>query len=114
MWCVGLTYEVLLVWVANRCLLTPILQPSKGILVLRHAHNPNLIGGSGLNTRLPWHVQWSGVVKLRHQLGDSLRFDAGPRVSRPICGLFGVFRSEERRVGKACVSPCRSRWSPDD
>src|SRR3546814_16351988 len=23
------------------------------------------------------------------------------------------FRSEERRVGKACVSRCRSRWSPD-
>src|SRR3546814_20138302 len=22
-------------------------------------------------------------------------------------------RSEERRVGKGCVSPCRSRWSPD-
>src|SRR3546814_12651758 len=22
-------------------------------------------------------------------------------------------RSEERRVGKECVSPCRSRWSPD-
>src|SRR3546814_15888471 len=21
-------------------------------------------------------------------------------------------RSEERRVGKACVRPCRSRWSP--
>src|SRR3546814_13078246 len=24
----------------------------------------------------------------------------------------GVFRSEERRVGKECVSTCRSRWSP--
>src|SRR3546814_16961066 len=24
----------------------------------------------------------------------------------------GVDRSEERRVGKACVSTCRSRWSP--
>ena len=23
-------------------------------------------------------------------------------------------RSEERRVGKECVQPCRSRWSPDD
>src|SRR3546814_21101304 len=23
-----------------------------------------------------------------------------------------VERSEERRVGKECVSPCRSRWSP--
>src|SRR3546814_13718515 len=22
------------------------------------------------------------------------------------------YRSEERRVGKECVSPCRSRWSP--
>src|SRR3546814_10711275 len=24
----------------------------------------------------------------------------------------GEWRSEERRVGKECVSPCRSRWSP--
>src|SRR3546814_18875969 len=24
----------------------------------------------------------------------------------------GVERSEESRVGKECVSPCRSRWSP--
>src|SRR3546814_16315913 len=23
-----------------------------------------------------------------------------------------VYRSEERRVGKQCVSTCRSRWSP--
>src|SRR3546814_5695128 len=23
-----------------------------------------------------------------------------------------IDRSEERRVGKECVSPCRSRWSP--
>src|SRR3546814_18862558 len=25
----------------------------------------------------------------------------------------GSIRSEERRVGKECVSKCRSRWSPD-
>src|SRR3546814_12982330 len=25
----------------------------------------------------------------------------------------GTFRSEERRVGKECVSTCRSRWVPD-
>src|SRR3546814_15219161 len=25
----------------------------------------------------------------------------------------GTLRSEERRVGKECVSTCRSRWSPD-
>src|SRR3546814_6476245 len=27
--------------------------------------------------------------------------------------LFGTKRSEERRVGKECVSTCRSRWSTD-
>src|SRR3546814_19469514 len=26
--------------------------------------------------------------------------------------VFGEDRSEERRVGKECVSTCRSRWSP--
>src|SRR3546814_20115093 len=26
--------------------------------------------------------------------------------------LLASFRSEERRVGKECVSTCRSRWSP--
>src|SRR3546814_15118678 len=27
-------------------------------------------------------------------------------------GDYEAFRSEERRVGKECVSTCRSRWSP--
>src|SRR3546814_12825165 len=27
--------------------------------------------------------------------------------------MFPQTRSEERRVGKECVSTCRSRWSPD-
>src|SRR3546814_7308728 len=31
-------------------------------------------------------------------------------VITPICPH--TFRSEERRVGKECVSTCRSRWSP--
>src|SRR3546814_516684 len=26
--------------------------------------------------------------------------------------LYDLWRSEERRVGKECVSTCRSRWSP--
>ena len=27
--------------------------------------------------------------------------------------LADEIRSEERRVGKECIPPCRSRWSPD-
>src|SRR3546814_15594424 len=30
-----------------------------------------------------------------------------------VISLGEVDRSEERRVGKECVSTCRSRWSPD-
>src|SRR3546814_4404193 len=34
-----------------------------------------------------------------------------PGRRRRRCGT-GSWRSEERRVGKECVSTCRSRWSP--
>src|SRR3546814_5515303 len=30
----------------------------------------------------------------------------------PSMKSFSILRSEERRVGKECVSTCRSRWSP--
>src|SRR3546814_19242418 len=33
------------------------------------------------------------------------------RLSKKVKGEY--IRSEERRVGKECVSTCRSRWSPD-
>src|SRR3546814_12865682 len=36
--------------------------------------------------------------------------DVPARHARVPCHL--SFRSEERRVGKACVSRCRSRWAP--
>src|SRR3546814_8636614 len=35
-----------------------------------------------------------------------------PLRSSQICCLGSRRRSEERRVGKECVSTCRSRWSP--
>src|SRR3546814_3696099 len=42
--------------------------------------------------------------------------DLGKRIgplSRENCAVPAlVYRSEERRVGKECVSTCRSRWSP--
>src|SRR3546814_18514344 len=34
------------------------------------------------------------------------------RSQRAVAGLSADQRSEERRVGKECVSTCRSRWSP--
>src|SRR3546814_10987177 len=51
-----------------------------------------------------------------------VRIQAGPThdVQPGAAQIFGadfgqclLHRSEERRVGKECVSKCRSRWSPD-
>src|SRR3546814_15832003 len=44
-------------------------------------------------------------------------FDAADRENLPrrvgdVDSLWVEIRSEERRVGKECVSTCRSRWSP--
>src|SRR3546814_18578441 len=35
-----------------------------------------------------------------------------PKKGQPVHWLEVQSRSEERRVGKECVSTCRSRWSP--
>src|SRR3546814_4452897 len=37
---------------------------------------------------------------------------ATPRRSSWTASQLVIWRSEERRVGKECVSTCRSRWSP--
>src|SRR3546814_14398309 len=47
--------------------------------------------------------EWGGLG-----LGDLQPVVAVEDVSRASASL----RSEERRVGKECVNPCRSRWSP--
>src|SRR3546814_14005340 len=43
-------------------------------------------------------------------LGDVATVPLGPDIRRGVAELNG--RSEERRVGKECVSTCRSGWSP--
>src|SRR3546814_14490397 len=48
----------------------------------------------------------NGVAKTYAMTGWRLGWMVGP--ADAIAG-----RSEERRVGKACVSTCRSRWSPE-
>src|SRR3546814_11871964 len=50
------------------------------------------------------HQRISGLIT---QNVDTLHDPAG---SHDVIELHG--RSEERRVGEECVSPCRSRWSP--
>src|SRR3546814_4465702 len=45
-------------------------------------------------------------------LGDVAILRRAPRRAHAEARGAGFLRSEERRVGKECVSTCRSRWSP--
>src|SRR3546814_19929993 len=44
--------------------------------------------------------------------GGSIRFDTPMLFAIGFVSLFTIGRSEARRVGKECVSTCRSRWWP--
>src|SRR3546814_20152516 len=76
-----------------------------------------------------WGPPGTGKTTISRLLADAvgLRFEAISAVFSGVADLKKVFaaahdharlgqktllRSEERRVGKECVSTCRSRWSP--
>src|SRR3546814_3104168 len=66
-----------------------------------------LVSGMSAKTLLS---RSEGILKLRGRWADYHH----PRLPHPIPALPTLHpaRSEERRVGKECVSTCRSRWSP--
>src|SRR3546814_15429080 len=50
--------------------------------------------------------------RIRKREGKCRRQEHGGRGDSRHCATAPGARSEERRVGKECVSTCRSRWSP--
>src|SRR3546814_20773563 len=55
------------------------------------------------------HVHDRGIIR-----GSIGRYVHHPGIKLPpkVCQMQDQLRSAERRVGKECVSTCRSRWSP--
>src|SRR3546814_5892446 len=57
--------------------------------------------------RVLWHAGHG------HEMTTARWWSQPARVVQILCfSLLPFVRSEERRVGKECVSTCRSRWSP--
>src|SRR3546814_4858374 len=54
-------------------------------------------------------VDWLGIDRLADR---NISYRIGNRRNGKTGEADDVTRSEERRVGKECVSTCRSRWSP--
>src|SRR3546814_14943524 len=83
------------------------------VALLRQRHAIMLV-----REHLPHHLQTNRMVVAVHLIHQPLAPQA-PRSSeflRPCDRQWSLthvaIRSEERRVGKECVSTCRSRWSP--
>src|SRR3546814_11324183 len=53
-----------------------------------------------------------GEPDLRENGGHPRSRQPSPLACQPFYNPLSIDRSEERRVGKGCVSTCRSRWSP--
>ena len=67
----------------------------------------------GVQTHLTYRVQ---VCRLppRDEAEILVCFVVAPQALQHACSIqaYRHVRSEERRVGKECLSVCRSRWSP--
>src|SRR3546814_15246377 len=63
------------------------------------AHMRHLLGFAG-------QMFGAGLACIVHALVPALHTSTGSDTVKRL------YRSEERRVGKECVSTCRSRWSP--
>src|SRR3546814_5674891 len=62
-------------------------------------------------SRLP-HMHTPRKPKAEAAVVSSLHVVEQPKAAMILSSMFPQRRSEERRVGKECVSTCRSRWSP--
>src|SRR3546814_14294641 len=75
-----------------------------------------ILGGRGKGPVAIVHLHhWAALVRLAlsGSVGWYRAWEKGEWSSPDPVPLFDLFmRSEERRVGKECVSTCRSRWSP--
>src|SRR3546814_15608762 len=67
----------------------------------------------GVTTEFTKELEIIGVgYRVLNSGTDSLELALGYSHTINYKAPAGVTRSEERRVGKECVSTCRSRWSP--
>ena len=79
------------------------LAAAQGAKELRYASSapPNTV----------WAMQTERYVKLVDEAsGGKLKINAF--INSQLGSEQDTGRSEERRVGKECIPPCRSRWSP--
>src|SRR3546814_17555063 len=76
-------------------------------------HEAHRFADALVGARHPRHHHHQPPPVLFGRSGDAVARFLGVAGLEPVGALDAAERSEERRVGKGCVSTCRTRWSPD-
>src|SRR3546814_12904912 len=79
-------------------------------LTADHIHELGLKQVAAIRQEMEAIKREVGFKGTLEQFFDHIRTD--PKLKYPNTAAGREARSEERRVGKECVSTCRSRWSP--
>src|SRR3546814_15372108 len=92
-----------------------INNPVENYLNAIEEHKPDIIGMSALlTTTMPYMKVVIDAMIEKGIRNDYVVLVGGAPLNEAFANSIGAdaYRSEERRVGKECVSTCRSRWSP--
>src|SRR3546814_20855050 len=88
-----------------------------GLAFVPLAYAAERVGASGAMASVWWLVLAYFILEVGEMCLSPVGLSAVTqlsvaRVTSLMMGTWFLARSEERRVGKECVSTCRSRWSP--
>src|SRR3546814_20729567 len=95
------------------------LHPGAGKLISHLRNARGRINANGLSVhgdvlhRIIESIDLDDIDELAARL-ERYRFALPDQHAAPARLAEDPISSEERQVGKECVSPCRSRWSPDN
>src|SRR3546814_20158613 len=73
---------------------------------------PQLLQADSIDLRLAILTKLEDALQFLGEMAAGALGEEGVFAVQLHAGLVIGLRSEERRVGKECVSTCRSRWSP--
>src|SRR3546814_5741783 len=93
-------------WSSDVCSSDLVIYPGQRLRVPGGRYHLVSDGETGTAIARAYSIPWGDVVDL-NGLEEPFILRRGQRLLLP-----SEPRSEERRVGKECVSTCRSRWSP--
>src|SRR3546814_19372135 len=97
---------------SRACVAVRYRDDNRHVVETAYRYRRGLLEQTDLTVMTPVYRAISLAGRWRYSLRDAQSLDTYVGLRYDTCCWAADVRSEERRVGKECVSTCRSRWSP--